>query len=132
MKDPLDLTLRDLLERMAAQRPDDGWVNIREQPWPWRQLVAAAERGEAAVSRVGHRLLMRREELDRWLDTQRIQPAALAPATPPHEEHMDKLLQAAGFRKRTVQPRGDAQPTAADREFAARWVAARKRKKGEA
>jgi hypothetical protein len=104
--DPLDLTLRALLERLlAAQRPDDGWVNVRDERWPWRQLVAAAERGEVSLSRVGHRLLMRREDLDRWLDAQRIQPrrrgaATADPPPPPRDEHISKLLERAGFRKR--------------------------------
>lgn len=103
--DPLDLTLRALLERLLAERRDDsGWVNVRGEPWPWRQLVAAAERGECSVSRSGHKLLMRREELERWLDTQRIQPRQAAPDTAekptPRNEHMAKLLENAGLRRR--------------------------------
>lgn len=101
--DPLDLTLRALLERLLAARDaaNDGWVNVRDERWPWRQLVAAAERGEVSVSRVGHRLMMRRDELDRWLDAQRIQPRRPAEEpVPPRDEHMSKLLEKAGFGRR--------------------------------
>lgn len=66
--DPLNLTVRTLLERLlAAEKQDAEWVNVRGDQWPWRHIVAAAERGECSVSRVGRKLLMRREELDRWL-----------------------------------------------------------------
>jgi hypothetical protein len=103
--DPLDLTVRALLERLLAGADpaggDGGWVNVRDERWPWRQLVAAAERGEVSLSRVGHRLLMRRAELDRWLDGQRIRPRRpAAEPTPPRDEHLTRLLEGAGFRKR--------------------------------
>lgn len=99
--DPLDLTLRTLLERLLArEQSNDGWVNIRDERWPWRQLVAAAERGEVAVSRVGRKLMMRREDLDRWLDAHRIQPRQPEPKPTPHDEHLNKMLEGAGFRRR--------------------------------
>jgi hypothetical protein len=102
MDDPLDLTLRALLERLLAthEQSGDGWVNVRDKRWPWRQLVAAAERGEVSLSRVGRKLMMRREELDRWLDAQRIQPRRAAEKPAPRDEHLSRLLEGAGFRKR--------------------------------
>lgn len=102
--DPLDLTVRALLERLLAaqQHESSGWVNIRDKQWPWRHLVAAAERGEVKVSRVGRKLMMRREELDSWLDAQRIQPRSreAAKPEPAGDEHLTRLLEGAGFRKR--------------------------------
>lgn len=72
------MTLRTLLERLLRERPReqsyDAWVNIRDERWPWRHIVAAAERGECSVSKVGRRLMMRREDLDAWLAAQAIQP----------------------------------------------------------
>lgn len=109
--DPLNLPVRVLLERLLdAQKPDAEWVNVRDDLWPWRHMVAAAERGECAVSRVGRKLLVRREELNRWLATYKI------PARPRggdsgdssgkpggddgDSEHIERMLEDAGFRRR--------------------------------
>lgn len=99
--DPLDLTLRALLERLlAAQRDDSGWVNVRGDQWPWRQLVAAAERGECSISRVGRKLLMRREELDRWLALHAIRPRGEAKRATEPANPVAHLLEDAGYRRR--------------------------------
>lgn len=77
--DPLDMTLRDLLTTLVERRGvanDSDWINIRGDVYPWRRIVAAAERGECEVSRVGRRLMMKREELDRWLARHRIGPTS--------------------------------------------------------
>ena len=75
--DPLDMTLRELFQRILDVRAstESGWINVRTQQLPWRQLVAAAERGEVEVCRVGRKLMMRRNELDRWVALQKIGPA---------------------------------------------------------
>jgi hypothetical protein len=75
--DPLDMTVRELLAALVARAggsANDEWVNIRGEVYPWRRIVAAAERGECEVSRVGRRLMMRRDELDKWLAARRIGP----------------------------------------------------------
>lgn len=84
MTDPLDITLRALLERILAPKPanDDGWVNIRGERYPWKYIVASAELGECKVTRVGRKLMMRREELDRWLDARAIKPRGEEPVAP--------------------------------------------------
>lgn len=54
----------------AAASP---WLDIRDEaasPVPYRQALAAAQRGELKVHRVGRRGLVRREELDAWIARQ--------------------------------------------------------------
>lgn len=73
--DPLDMSLRDFLAALVENRAvanDSGWINIRGDEYPWKRIVAAAERGECEVSRVGRRLMMQRSELTRWLAQYRI------------------------------------------------------------
>ena len=77
--DPLDMPLRAFLARLAAPSAaadPDPWVDIRSDRWPWRRIVDGAERGECVVARVGRRLLMRRSELDAWIERHRIVPRA--------------------------------------------------------
>lgn len=89
-RDPLDMTLREFITSLssglaAVSSPDD-WVNIRDDArYPWRHIVAAAERGECQVSRVGRKLLMQRAELDKFLSTRRIVPRREPENDAPHE-----------------------------------------------
>jgi hypothetical protein len=105
--DPFDLTLRALLKRLLGERahPSDlGWVNVRVDDCPWRHLVAAAERGEVVVARVGRKLLMRRPDLDAWLESQRIEPRAAAEPReplPPQPDRVAHVLAAHGYSRRT-------------------------------
>jgi hypothetical protein len=77
--DPLDMTVRELLAALVARaggsaNDGDDWINIRGEVYPWRRIVAAAERGECEVSRVGRRLMMQRSELAKFLAARRIGP----------------------------------------------------------
>jgi len=104
----LKLTLGELLERLLARPADDGagWVNIRDERWPWRRIVAAAQRGECQVSKVGRQLLMRREELGRWLDLHRIRPAREQPtetSMSPAEAELHDILRSSGRRRRKAR-----------------------------
>jgi hypothetical protein len=98
----LDMPLRSFLERLVADRgADSGWINIRDEQWPWRHIVAAAERGECHVSRVGRKLLMRREELDRWLALHTIPVRTQATKPEPDDDNpVGHLLERAGFQRR--------------------------------
>lgn len=108
--DPLNLTVRSLLELLVAQKqPDAEWVNVRSDEWPWRHIVAAAERGECAVSRVGRKLLMRREELDRWLALHAISArkpgdrsgdSSTSGGDSDDDNPVSHLLEETGFRRR--------------------------------
>jgi hypothetical protein len=74
--DPLDLTLRELLASLLREHPPsdpDPWVDLRKEGWPCRRIAEAAKRGECKVSRVGRRLLMRRSELNAWIDRHQIE-----------------------------------------------------------
>jgi len=103
--DPLDLTLREfltLLVERGSPSGNDDWVNIRRDPYPWRRIVAAAERGECEVSRVGRRLLMKRSELDKFLARKGITPKNVEPKTetPPTdiEASVQRALRRNGYR----------------------------------
>lgn len=103
--DLLKLTLGELLERLLDARGDDGslagWVSIRDERWPWRRILAAAQRGECQVSKVGRQLLMRREELDRWLGLQSIRSKRnAADTTDAVGDHIDAMLRSKGYRRR--------------------------------
>jgi hypothetical protein len=94
MVDPLDMTVRELLAVLVERADDsanDAWINIRSEAYPWRHIVASAEKGECEVSRVGRRLMMRREELNSWLSRRRITAASkqkrdATPKTTPEDE----------------------------------------------
>jgi hypothetical protein len=101
--DPLDMTLRALLERVLqepARSESDAreWINVRTDDWPWRRIVAAAERGELVVARVGRKLIVRREDLGRWLEAQRI-PARTQTSQAQPPSRVAHLLDAAGYRR---------------------------------
>lgn len=66
-RDPLDITVRELLSALANR--DRDWIDIRCEPYPWKYIIAAAERGECEV-----RIVMRRAELDRFMKSRRIKP----------------------------------------------------------
>lgn len=101
--DPLDMTLRELFQRILDLRSptDSGWINVRTPQLPWRQLTAAAARGEVEVCRVGRMLMMRRAELDRWLQSQKIGPTASTSAVtteqPKATNDVSHLLTRLGF-----------------------------------
>ena len=99
--DPLDLSLRELLRRLltAGSPADSEWINVRTDQLPWRQLVEAAERGEVVVSRVGRKLMMKRHDLDRWLEAQAIgrRRGTEKAQKPAHEADISHLVQRAGY-----------------------------------
>jgi hypothetical protein len=101
--DPLDMTVRELLASLVARAGgpanDDDWINIRGEDYPWRRIVAAAERGECEVSRVGRRLMMQRSELAKFLAARRIGPKTKklqtdAPKPKPKGEFGDSVQRA--------------------------------------
>jgi hypothetical protein len=113
--DPLDMTLREFLAalveaRMTAPANDaDEWIDIRGDRYPWRHIVDSAEQGECEVARVGRRLMMRRQELSRWLSSRRISTATAREEEKPDEPLSEEQelrqqarasLQRAGFRRR--------------------------------
>ena len=108
-RDPLDMTVREFLEKLLAGHSVDdiGWVNIRSPEWPWQSIVSAAERGEVRVSRVGRKLLMRRDELDKWLDAHcipRKQKQRAEPKEDVPDDDMQRMLDKAGFGGRKRLP----------------------------
>jgi hypothetical protein len=100
----MEMSLRSLLERLLAghETPDSGWVNVRSDELPWRHIVAAAERGEVHLSRVGRKLLMRRVDLDEWLGRQRVSPRAEKKEALPAADDLaiQHTLARGGMRKR--------------------------------
>lgn len=90
LDDVLDMTVRELLQ--AVVNKEDGWVDIRCESYPWRRIVEAAERGECEVSRVGRRLMMQREELNRWLSSRRIHKENKSDATAIPEDEMQRRV----------------------------------------
>src|SRR5262245_38194082 len=93
--------LAKLLERENAPVALD-WINVRCDDYPWRHLVAAGERGELTVARVGRKLLVRRPDLDRWLESRAIRrrasPSSLPEALP--VDRVGHLLEAAGYSRK--------------------------------
>lgn len=106
------MTLRELLAAVVQAHSvpannADEWIDIRNEKYPWRHIVDAAERGECEVARVGRRLLMQRRELSRWLSTRRITSAGKSMHEPdPDHESENELqrsarvsLERVGFRR---------------------------------
>jgi len=77
-RDPLDMTVRELLMTLTRLGGHaDEWINIRDERYPYRRILRAIDSGESVeVCRVGRRLLMRREELNRWIEAHRITRAS--------------------------------------------------------
>lgn len=91
-RNTLDMSLRDVLDALrellgshASTSPDD-WISIRNDTYPWRHILRAAERGDVAVSRVGRKLLMQRSELTKFLSGHRLPPRAKEPESPKPED----------------------------------------------
>lgn len=102
----MDLSIRQILERLISNPANEtDWIDIRSPLYPWKHIVAAAERDEACVSRIGRRLYMRREDLDRWMKKHFIPkrpgsalkfPKSAEPTPTPVEQ----MLMSAGFRRK--------------------------------
>lgn len=94
---PLGELLGRLLAREQAATP---WFDIRDptSPVPYRVALAAAQRGELAVHRVGRRGLVRKEDLDAWIAQQPTLATPIdAPATEPTAA--EKILTREGWRR---------------------------------
>lgn len=98
----LQLTLRELLAMLvgppAEQR--DEWVDPRSEACPVakRAVLDAGRRGELALRKVGRRVLVRRSELDRWIDAHPLgQPPAYVSAVKARETHMERLMRLNGY-----------------------------------
>jgi hypothetical protein len=59
---------------------------------PARVLRDAARRGELTIERVGRAPVVARAELDRWLATRKVAPAAPASADGPTPDELDAAL----------------------------------------
>lgn len=61
----------------------DSWIDSNSAPVPARAIRDAVRRGELRASRVAKRLLVRRSELDAWIEAHTVarQPAPARPAT---------------------------------------------------
>lgn len=70
------------LDALEAQSSDP-WIDSAEAPVPARAIRDAVRRGELRGSRVAKRLLVRRSELDRWIEAHAVtrQAAPERPAT---------------------------------------------------
>ncbi len=68
--------LETLLGGLVRAPDADPWVNVAEAPVPARALRDAARRGELRAFRVAKRLLVRRSELDGWIERHAVTPAA--------------------------------------------------------
>lgn len=62
----------------ALETCDDPWVDAADAPVPARAIRDAVRRGELRASRVAKRLLVRRSELDGWIERHAVTPP-LAP-----------------------------------------------------
>lgn len=106
MIDPLDMTVREFLTALFEKRSvdDDDWINIRGEAYPWKRIVAAAERGECEVSRVGRRLMMQRSELSRWLARHRIAPRIKPEPKSELSDSVQRALERNGFGAPKAKP----------------------------
>lgn len=67
--------------RAAVTDPGSGWIGPRQAPpGVWPAVRRAIREGELSGSRVGRQLLVRRADLDAWIEGQRpaVKPAGLA------------------------------------------------------
>lgn len=105
--DLLDLTVRELLERVLGAVPAaeaDPWVDAKEQPLvPHRELHAAAKRGEIELYRSGRRYLLRQSALDRFIarPEHRVGAEVDAESAEP-ESTVAHILRANGFARRSA------------------------------
>jgi len=71
-----------LMRHFAVPAADaDPWIDAAKAPLPQRAIRDAVRRGELVGHRVAHRLLVRRSELDRYIEAHRVVPEARAIAT---------------------------------------------------
>lgn len=94
--------LGDLLARLLRpEEPSTTWIDIRDpasSPVPYRAALAAAQRGELAVHRVGRRRLVRRQDLDRWVASRPTVVDQPEPSTPTQSD-AERILAREGWRK---------------------------------
>jgi len=73
--------IETLLGGLVSAADPDPWIDSAAAPVPARAIRDAVRRGELRASRVAKRLLVRRSELDRWIEAHAVIPAA-APERP--------------------------------------------------
>lgn len=66
--------LETLLGGLVATSDPDPWVDAAEAPVPARSIRDAVRRGELRASRVAKRLLVRRSDLDTWIESHAVSP----------------------------------------------------------
>ena len=112
----LERPLGEVLEQLLAHRPEHAtdasdWLDVRAPTFPvhWRRVVDAAKRDEVTISRIGRSLLVRRDELDRWLRTYAIEPTA-----PPAPHTLKAQARPAGRVAHILQAAGYGRASGAD------------------
>lgn len=73
---------QNVLDFLTSLTADPEWVSIRNNGYPWRQIVAAAKRGECEVSQVGRQYMMHRNELAKFLRARRVPRSEVHLQTP--------------------------------------------------
>ncbi len=92
----LDLLADKLAERLATQRSDAApFYDADTAPVKRRQFLEAARRGEFPSFKRGKKVLARREDVERWIESGARERTASAPARP--DESDEQLLARSGI-----------------------------------
>ena len=73
-------TIRRWLGGAPSAVESDPWVDAAACQVPQRSVRDAVRRGELTASRAGGKLLVRRSELDRWIEARRVRPSKAEPS----------------------------------------------------
>ena len=97
--------LKVLLDRSSVA-DDDPWIDPKspECPVPYRQILAAAQRGELMMFKVGRKLLVKKTDLDAWIERPEHR-VGYESASAPSGSAADLVLERNGWRKK---PTGSA------------------------
>lgn len=81
-----------------AQKDPGEWLRLDECPVPYRQALSAIRAGELKASKVGRAYLVRRGDLDAWLESCRVQPDAAPTTAAPQVESLGARVLELGGR----------------------------------
>jgi len=96
------MPLGEVLLSLVAPRPavdDDPWIDSRaeECPVPHRTLLAAAQRGELVLCKLRRRYLVRRSELDRWIELHQVVATQSTGGRTAAETEAERILRLNGY-----------------------------------
>lgn len=100
--DELERGLRTMLEGLKHLRQADEWVDQDHSPLKKRAHLDAVRRGDLVGRKVGSQVLVRRGEIDAYIEKHRVQLTPTLSEAEEEQEMIDAALRYRGRRRKSA------------------------------